>query len=472
MQIPLSGGTRTTFQPVAIWLLVSLGFCISLALLYPGHYSFDSAYQYWQARTGEFSNVTPVAMIGLWSVLLAVFGNPASLLCLNLGMFWTGLGLCFLSRALPLGWTSIGIVICGLSPLVLMQMGHLLSDAHMAALLVLATGLLASHRLGGSRAKVWIACVLIVYAGCIRQNALLAVIPLGALAAWMLSQTSAPRIRLVVAGAIATVLVTLAASIAFDRTLAIERRPLWPMLALWDLAALSVATDNLLLPPFTHGQGLSVEELRDSQAFDPVSAAPLFALSRSGIGSGLISPYPAEQQKELAAAWLSGVREHPQEYLAHRLRTMALLLGRHDEKTAGLAYYPTRSGYRDNPALPDSWNPLAHQGLVDLAGRLRSTWLFSALPYLLAHLTLLILAWRRRHDPRAAIVLGVTSSSLAYAASFVILAPSAELRFMTWPIVAAPLAIVLWLAPNKVRIKGLRQTDSHKPELTPPVESA
>ena len=73
MQNLYSGGNRAMLRPVTIWLLVSLGFCMSLALLYPGHYSFDSGYQYWQARTGEISNVTPVAMIGLWSVLLVCF---------------------------------------------------------------------------------------------------------------------------------------------------------------------------------------------------------------------------------------------------------------------------------------------------------------------------------------------------------------------------------------------------------------
>ena len=442
-----SGDAHSTLRPVAIWLVVLLGFCISLALLYPGHYSFDSGYQYWQARTGEFSNVTPVAMIGLWSVLLAIFGNPASLLCLNLGMFWAGLGLCFISRVLPFGWTLIGIVICGLSPLVLLQMAHLLSDAHLTAVLVLATGLLASHRGNSARANIWIACVLIIYAGCIRQNALVAGVPLGAVAAWMLAPTSTARIRLVVVGAVVTTLVTLAASVTFDRTLAVERRPLWPMLALWDLAAMSVATNDLLLPPFTHGPGLSVEELRETKGFDPVSAAPLFARTRSGMDSGLERPYSAEHQKELFAAWWRGLRDHPREYLKHRLRTAALLFGQHDEETVGLAYYPVRSAYRDNPSLPAIWNPSAHQALVDLAGRLQSTWLFSALPYVLTHLTLLILAWRRRCDPRAAIVLGVTSSSLVYAASFLVLAPSVELRFLTWPIVAAPLALLLWFAP-------------------------
>ncbi len=468
MQNLYSGGNRAMLRPVTIWLLVSLGFCMSLALLYPGHYSFDSGYQYWQARTGEISNVTPVAMIGLWSVLLAVFGNPASLLCLNLGMFWAGLGLCFFSRILPLGWTLIGIVICGLSPLVLMQMAHLLSDAHLAAVLVLATGLLASHQPYKGRASIWIACVLIVYAGCIRQNALVAGVPLGVVAAWMLFPTSNRRYRIVVVGALATTLVTLATSIAFDRTLAVERRSLWPMLALWDLAAMSVATNDLLLPRFTHGPGLSVDELRETKGYDPVSAAPLFARTRSGMDSGLERPYSEEQQKELAVAWWSGVRDHPREYLAHRLNTTALLFGRHDERTVGLAYYPARSGYRDNPALPATWNPSAHQALIDLAGRLRSTWLFGALPYVLAHLTLLILACCRRRDPRAAIVLGVTCSSLVYAASFTVLAPSVELRFMTWPIVAAPLALLLWFAPIKAHLKEGRKHGPDKPGLAQP----
>ncbi len=145
------------------------------------------------------------------------------------------------------------------------------------------------------------------------------------------------------------------------------------------------------------------------------------------------------------------VREHPREYLAHRLRTTQLVFGRHDGATAGLAYYTDRSSYRDNPPLPEILNPRAHQGLLDLAARLRPTWVFSAWPYLLAHLGVLILAWRGRQDPRAALVLGVTSSALVYAASFIILAPSAELRFVTWPIVSATLAIALWFAPMPAR---------------------
>lgn len=454
MQGTQAGDSDTMAGPIGVWLLVSLGFCISLALLYPGHYPFDSAYQYWQARSGEFSNITPVPMIGLWSVLLAAFGNPASLLCLNLGMFWAGMGWCLAARKLSFGWLLVVVLAGGLSPLILVQMAHLLSDAHMTAVLVLATGLLARHRPGRSRAGISMALALIVYAGCIRQNSLVAVIPLGATAAWMMSTLATSRYRLVLAGALATALIGVAASIAFDRALADERRSLWPMLALWDLAAVSVATDQLLLPHFTHGAGLDVQELRDSGAFDPSSATHLFARSRSGIGSGFIRPYAAAEQRELAAAWWSALREHPREYLAHRLRTTQLVFGRHDGATAGLAYYTDRSSYRDNPPLPEILFPRAHQGLLDLAARLRPTWIFSAWPYLLAHLVVLILAWRGRQDPRAALVLGVTSSALVYAASFIILAPSAELRFVTWPIVSATLAIVLWFAPMQARHPG------------------
>ena len=49
-----AGDNGTMAGPIRVWLLVSLGFCISLALLYPGHYPFDSAYLYWQARSGEY----------------------------------------------------------------------------------------------------------------------------------------------------------------------------------------------------------------------------------------------------------------------------------------------------------------------------------------------------------------------------------------------------------------------------------
>ena len=280
-----------------------MGFGISLALLYPGQYSFDSAFQFWQARSGEFYNITPVPMLWVWSQLLRAFDNPASLLVLNLTMFWTGIGLCFHAMPAPPLFRVVGVIVCGLNPLAVAMMAQLLSDPHMSAVMILAVGLLAQSVVRRGSLSIWIAWILILYAGSIRQNALVAVIPLGVLAVAAMRMPREMTARTALAALISTVLLTMAFAFGLDRVIAVERRPLWPMLALWDLAAVSVATGELLLPPFTHGGGLSVDELRETRAFDPVSTTALFERSRSGIGSGLNRPDSRDQRSAIARAW-------------------------------------------------------------------------------------------------------------------------------------------------------------------------
>lgn len=430
----------------ALALTVLAGFGVSLALLYPGQYTYDSAFQIWQARSGEFYNITPVPMLWVWSRLLWLFDNPASLLILNLAMFWVGLGLCMQALAAPIGVRLCGVLLCGLNPLALAMMAQMLSDPHMTAAMILAIGLLAHVIRSGKTWPAWIAGLTILYAGSIRQNALLAVIPLGVLAVAALRAQQRMTVRRILVAATTTAVLTTAFAIALDRLIADERRPLWPMLALWDLAAVSVASDELLLPTFTHGAGLSVEELRETGAFDPVSATSLFARSRSGIGSGLNVPFSSEQRAALARAWWNAVSRYPGVYLEHRVRTMALLTGRHGGASGGISYYVGRATYRDNPPLPEAWFPSAQKRLYDLFAALGRSWLFAGLPYLMIHLIVIPIAWRRQRSPATDLALAVSTSALLYSASFFVLAPSAELRYLTWPIVAAPLALVLLIA--------------------------
>jgi hypothetical protein len=431
---------------IVIGAFTVASFAIALALLYPGQYPFDSAYQLWQARSGTFSNITPVPMIWVWSLLLKVFGNPASLLCLNLAMFWTGLGLCFHVLRAPQWLKIVGILLVGLNPLALVQMAHLLSDAHMTAVMFLGMGLIAQSLRTGSRAMLVTACILFIYAGTIRQNALAAIIPLGALALYAFRSREPIEKKTFLASMVVAGALTAMAATTFDRTIATERHTVWPILALWDLAAISVATDQLLLPPFTHGEGLSVEELRETGAFNPISTTYLFSHSTSGIRDGFDSPYSTDQQWKLAMAWGRAAAQHPLAYLAHRARTASLLFGRQSKAPVGMPYFEARMGFRDNPPLPEPWLASAQQQLYRLADQLTSTWLFSALPFVLVEALSLLLAWRRRTDPHAALAIGIASSALVYAASFVVLAPSAELRYLTWPIIAAVPAIAFALS--------------------------
>jgi hypothetical protein len=439
---------------LAALLAALAGFAVSLLVLDPGQYPFDSAWQLWQARTGAFNNTSPVAMTALWSLLLGPGSNPASLLWLNLALFWAGLGLCVVA-ATQAFWLRLALLaLLGLAPLTLVQMAHLLPDAHLAGLMTFAAGLSAwgvsSHR----RGPLLAACAALVYAGCVRHNAPIVVLPFGGIAAQALfplrTRSGHPRVspgagtrtwRIACGAAMLLLVVSVALGTGLDRLLARERATVWPSLALWDLAAISVASGTMLLPPFTRGPGLTVGELVTTEAFDPASNTFLYQKSHSGVRDGLGEPYSPDELQGLRRAWISAVAGHPGAYLRHRLNTFWLLAGPHRGRSQGVAYFEGRNTYHDNPPLPAPLAPGAQRRLYATAATLVPTWCFTALPYLGASLIALIVATLRRATGRVAIA--VATSALVYALPLVLLAPGAELRYLTWPIVAGPLALVL-----------------------------
>ena len=137
---------------------------------------------------------------------------------------------------------------------------------------------------------------------------------------------------------------------------------------------------------------------------------------------------------------------------------MALLTGRHGGEPSGIGYFVGRASYRDNPPLPTAWFPDAQKGAYDFFVYLSRSWFFAGLPYLLIHLTVLLTALVRRRTTTACLAVCVSSSALLYAGSFFVLAPSAELRYLTWPIVAAPLALALLIGHRGSRQSGMSAT--------------
>lgn len=429
------------------WLVAAVATVATIALLYPGQYPFDSAYQLWQARSGEFNDVSPVVMTVLWSMLLTAGASPAALFCLNVVLFWPGVALCVTAIVRGVIARTVLIIVLGGLPLTLAEMAHVLSDTHLAAVLTLASGF-AAHALADDRRRgAAIACiVLLVYAGAVRHNALVVIVPYAFVLAWTWLAHGRHRGRMAAGATIALCLASFAFAFGVDRALVRERATVWPSIAVWDLAAISVATNTMLLPPFTRGPGLTVDELVTTGAFDPATNTLLFQKTHSGMRDGLGDPYSPDQLRALFAAWFHAMREHPLAYAYHRLRTFWLMIGPHRGGVQGASYFVARTPYRDNPPLPPPLAPRAQRAFYALADALQPGWLFAALPYLLSSVAALVLAALRLGDSNARIAIVIAASALLYGSTFVPLAPGAELRYLTWPIVAGPLALAFALS--------------------------
>ena len=88
-----------------------------------------------------------------------------------------------------------------------------------------------------------------------------------------------------------------------------RRVPLWPAAAEWDLAALSVASGEMLLPPFMIGPGLDVAEL--AGAFRDWSIVPMLQNTQHGMRDPFMTDYTPAELSALRAAWFAGIRAHP-----------------------------------------------------------------------------------------------------------------------------------------------------------------
>ncbi|MEO6690444.1 MAG: hypothetical protein ABIS07_10595 [Dokdonella sp.] len=433
-----AGTAPNALRPYVPWLVAFAGFAFDLAAFWPGQMSFDSAYAWWQARGGTSTNIVPPLFVWVWRACDRIVEGPGALFVFHLALFWCGLAL--LARALrfaPVA-SAAAMLLVALAPVSLVLRGQVWTDVGLFAALTFATGALASVEIDLRRHWLLFPIALaLFYAAALRHNALPAVLPFVAWFMWLLLRrfTAASPARVTVATLVGLLAIACAArwlDASVDRHVEV-----WPSLAQFDLAAVSIATGQMRLPDFMIGPGLDVAEL--AQAFRPWSNVPMLVGTQHGIRDPF-SDHSAQELATLRTAWLGAITDEPRAWFAHRLRLSRALFGTHAvEWPRELIYVDDEVGYRDNPPIARTTNAL-HAGLMRAAAILAVTAALAAWPYLVLGLVGGAVAWRRRGDMTARLAAIVLLSAWLYAVPLTMIAPSAELRYLAWPCVASLLA--------------------------------
>lgn len=444
-------GLPRAATPWPLALLCAAGLALDAVAFWPGQVSFDTAYAWWQARGGEHSDIVPPLFVLALRAAQPLVEGPGLVFLLHAALFWSGLGLLARARRASIPRALAALLLIGLAPAPWLLRGHVWTDVGMLGALSLASGTMAMAMAaaGETGRRVWLLACLppLLYAACMRHNALPAILPFSLLWA-LLAARELPRQE--PAGTLrplALAAVLLLAAVGLGRLLSaqVERQvPLWPSLAQFDLAALSIARDELLLPPFLYGPGLDVAEL--AEAFRPWSNLPMLQHTRHGMRSPFDPPFSPRELDALRDAWLAGLRAAPGAWLAHRWRLSRALFGTHrPEWPRALIYVDAAVPYADNPPLPANRGPL-HRAVMASAERLRASAALAAWPYLGIGLLVLPWAWRRRNAADGRLALVLLASAWLHALPLAALAPAAELRYLGWPCSASLLAVAsLWL---------------------------
>lgn len=432
----------------AAWAAAALGMALTLAVFWPGLMSADSAWQYAQALgLRPLDDSVPPLMTLAWRALDGLVPGPGAMFAQLVAAWWGGIAavVSFLPlRRVPMFGLVLGI---GLFPPTFIVLGHLWKDVAMAAALLWAVAAILAH--ARERRARWrmLALLALAVACAMRHNAIFAVLPLLAWLCWPVvpaQPTGRTRTRS------AAVFLLLAAALAVAPgafTHAVRARPTqaWTVVALWDLAALSIAADRVLIPSSTMYLPVTVDELRG--VYLPYANPPLFGLGKFYVS--LYVPYAPPKVRDVQQAWLAAVAERPADYLRHRA-TLAryLLLGIPRELPRELVYVPDRivpSGIAYVPPPVDS-NAAGFRAIEWL----RPTPLFGGALYLALAAAAVLLA--RRNATRQPAVTALAASSWANTLPLLVISGSAEFRYLAWSVLAALLACAFALVGRRARI--------------------
>lgn len=434
--------------PPAAWAGLA-AFAACAWLFWPGHVSFDTAHQWYQVRNGQFSDHHPPLMALLWRATEPVLPGPGGPLLVQLALWWSALALAAASVFRDGRAQVAAVLLAGAAPPLFGLLGHVWKDVLLMAALALAAALLLADaaRPAPRRGLLLAAAGCLLAVAALRHNGLAAALPL---LPWLVWRAGAGRLRgmALAAPALAAALVLAMLAQLPARHPAVERVEFWPTLALWDLAAVSVATGEMQVPQALRKGEVAVDDLRPH--FRPDNNVPLFGPGLLKLS--LLEPYDEAERRALRQAWWALPWREPGAYWGHRWRLARIQLGL---PPAGLgppqAFSPGHVQLADNPPLAIPADPV-RQGLARALAGAAGHPLVAPWPWLLAALVLAVVFWRRRaRDPRAWLGLALVASAWAYALPLALLAASAELRYLGPSLALVALAAMLALAPSTAR---------------------
>ena len=440
---------------LAPWLAAGLGLAAVLAVFWPGYMSWDSAYQWWQARNDQFDSVHPPLMAMIWQLTDRMVVGPGGMFALQAALLWSALAL--FAAALPVrpAWRFAIVLALGFWPPLVAMLPHVWKDLWTLggfawALALLAQDLRAPHR--GWRAGALLA---LAFACAFRHNAITGALPLVAWIAWReAAAVPARSVRGRVGGAMAITVAMMAAVMIVSGLPNLDSRVrhtqrVWSVVTLWDAAAVSLAEGALVYPPELADPSLTLDELRDH--FVDYSNTSVYLTGK--LRHSFEGPYTPEQRAALDALAWSLPRDHAAAYFAHRWRLTQLLLGWDRAGLPdGLVMMPGLHQYEDNPPVPPQSSALHARALAALRS-LIDTPLFAGWIYLALCLAVIVIAAvPRRHaaagaarSPSLTLAAAVAASSLTYALPLALASGSAEFRYLAWPVLATLAAILLTL---------------------------
>ena len=417
-------------------------------LFYPGLMSFDSIYQYRQV-IGDMPvrNYHPPVMVYVWQLGHYLIG-PGSMLIFHQLMYWSAIAviaICVYDRF----WArSLLVIILGLLPPLWIHSATIWNDVGVMSAFLLAIACTLLLRRTGARWVFIVGILALCYGMAAKRTALLAAIPLFYILCDAYFNSGSRQSRWPKSAMLACVL-WLSSIIAgyMIASIGVEKITKWPTIAVWDLGAVSIAEQKVLIPVaiLFHKNKPETEHLALlSEAFNPEVNGPLANVAN-------FFPEP-EHHQELFKAWLNLPVDYPVSYFKHRAHVFARLLG-FGSGGIHLAFehriIPNEFGLqllnKDSRAFGTAFQWLA----LSTKTIIYKPWVFLTTLILILALASYRLSRNNSFGSRFLVSMGF--SGLLYVMPLFIVAPAADFRYNLW-MVACSAIMVFFITRKPAKI--------------------
>jgi hypothetical protein len=422
------------------WLIAAL--LIALALVcaleasayWPGQMTWDSIRQYDQALSGDFDDWHPPAMEWLWRRLLPVAHGPATMLAVQLVLYWSGVAL-WVVWAARAGRRRLAVVatLGAMMPIAVVLMATIIKDSLMAGLLMLASGILVATP---ERGRGWaraIALLLLLCAATLRFNALPACLPLAV--ALLPTTWRSSRPRFAAATAICAVLLVAALPLA-NRAIGAKPSGVGLSLVIFDLGGITYHSGVDVFPKLA---GVADPVAVNRHCYSPVKWDPYswWVAEPCPIGFTNVGAAFAASGESPYRHWLGAVLSHPIAYAEHRLAHFNInsrfLVHDWVSRPVQDQIPPNDWGFRLTPSESLTW--------FDRAARWSAlTPLGWPVWWMALALGLLVIAPKL---PSRRLVVPLALSGLLYGLGYLPASVAEELRYHLWTMLATMLAAAL-----------------------------
>jgi hypothetical protein len=427
--------------------LFFLTFLLLFVSFFPGLLIFDAYVQLNDVLSHNIHDWHSPIMSWIWGQFNRIYPGPAPFLAVD--QIFGFLALFLILRAAFSSWRAqfIALLCVVFLPPNFLALGTVSKDAVFCAAMILAMALALHSHSESLRWRIFCliaALLLLLFAISVRPEGIAAAFPVFA---WMVWGTMRhPNLRSFFSVAVPTAIALCAVSLfgieLLNNQIAGGRHS-YPQQVIFehDLAAISLGTGSLLVPPTLRTDHASLAEVR--LAYVPTIADSMFWGDQTPFKT-VTSP---EDYAVLRGQWLQQIWQHPSVYLAHRLEIFLNLLGFGDENGRYALVFNTwehpAEFYQINRAhfTPTFLVRLEHQIYVHLDRFL----VFRPFLFLLAALGVIVALMARRSldDPVDQMAITAAVSGVFHIGIFFFVCPGSTVRYGHWLMLSATLALVL-----------------------------